>query len=184
MVFLYGGNLGVAQDVAGILRLADALRGEPRAFFLLVGDGSEAAALEAEAARRGLDNVRFLPPVDHATYLGMVTEFDVGLITLNRDLKTHNFPSKMHDFMYCGKPILAAVNPGNDLRELLEEEEAGLVSWAGEDEELRAAALRLLADGDLRRRLGRNGGRLLREVFSPAQAARQILAHASPSAAG
>ncbi len=176
VVFLYGGNLGVAQDPAMIVRLAAAFGDEPRPFFLLVGDGSEAGALKAEAERLGLDNLRFLPPVDHATYLGMVSEFDVGLITLNRSLETHNFPSKMHDFMYCRKPILAALNPGNDLRPLLERSDAGLVCWSGDDEELGARARRLSADTDLRRRLGENGRTILETLFSPARAAGQILA--------
>lgn len=182
VVFLYGGNFGVAQDVLCIVRLADMMRREePRAFFLLVGDGSEAEELKAAAAERGLDNLRFLPPVDQATYLGMVAEFDVGLITLNRALKSHNFPGKLREFMILEKPVLAAVNPGNDLRELLREQDAGRICWNGDDQELRDLALDLTRDADLRRRLGRNGRRLLEELFSPARAALQILAQPAGS---
>lgn len=179
VVFLYGGNLGVAQDAMGIVRLAASMRRDDRAFFLVVGGGSEAEGLAGAAREHGLMNIRFLPAVDHATYLGMVAVADVGLITLARDLKTHNFPGKMLDYLYFGKPILAAVNPGNDLRDVLEEHDAGLVCWNGDDRELLARARRLLESEALRHRLGRNGRSLLERVFSPSRAASQILAAAS-----
>ena len=35
MVFFYGGNIGVAQDLDNIVRLAASLRDEPQAYFLL-----------------------------------------------------------------------------------------------------------------------------------------------------
>ncbi len=178
VVFFYGGNLGVAQGAGAIVRLAAALAAEPRAFFLIVGSGSEAQRLKSEAAGRQLQNIRFLDPVGPTTYLGMVSEFDVGLVTLNRDLETHNFPGKMLDYMYFGKPILAAVNPGNDLQDLIEEHGAGLVSINGEDDLLRDQALRLARDGELRQSLGRRSRRTLEEVFSAAKAAGQILSHA------
>ena len=181
VVFFYGGNLGVAQAAGSIVRLAAALANEPQAFFLVVGDGSESARLRSEAADLQLENIRFLDPVGPTTYLGMVSEFDVGLVTLNRDLETHNFPGKMLDYMYFGKPILAAVNPGNDLQDLLEEHGAGLVSINGEDELLRTQALRLARDPELRKRLGRHSRRTLEEEFSASKAAGQILARAAES---
>jgi glycosyltransferase involved in cell wall biosynthesis len=45
VVFFYGGNIGVAQDMDNIVRLAKNLQGEGSAFFLLVGDGSEVPRL-------------------------------------------------------------------------------------------------------------------------------------------
>ncbi len=173
VVFFYGGNLGVAQDASSIVRLAAALRDEPRAFFLVVGSGDEAGKLARAAA--GLDNIRFEKPVEQKTYLGMVSEFDVGLITLNRRLGTHNFPGKLLDYLYFGLPVLAAVNPGNDLQDLLAEHGAGLVCENGDDASLAAHARRLARDDELRASLGSNGRRLLEEAFSPARAARQIL---------
>ena len=176
VVFFYGGNLGVAQDALEIVRLAEAMRHEPKAFFLVVGDGSEAEELRREAGRLALDNLRFLPPMEPRAYLGMVSEFDVGLLTLHRDLKTHNFPSKMLDYTYFGKPTLAAVNRGNDLRQLIEERRAGLACWSGERQELAEGALRLTRDDELRRELGRNSRQMMRDLFSAARAADQVLA--------
>jgi glycosyltransferase involved in cell wall biosynthesis len=177
VVFFYGGNIGVAQDMDNILRLAETLRNEAEAHFLLVGDGSEVPRLRALIAQKGLTNTTLHPPVAQETYLDMLAEFDVGLISLDRELKTQNFPGKMLSYMDRGKPILASINPGNDLGELLEKHEAGLVCINGEDDRFERLARRLLTDRELRSRLGRNARALLEDCFSARRAARQILSH-------
>ena len=176
VVFIYGGNFGVAQDAMVLVRLAAALRDQPDAFFLLVGDGSEWKDLERAIGERKLGNIRILPPVDRATYLGMVAEADVGLVTLRQDLKIQNVPSKVLDYMYLGKPVLGAINRGNILREIIEKSGSGLMSWHGDDKDLEENARRLI-DANLRRRLGAEARQLLEDKFSVPRAAEKILSH-------
>ncbi len=180
VVFFYGGNIGVAQDMDNVIRLADNLRDEPKAYFLLVGEGSEVERLRKKIAARGLANIVIKPAVDHQRYRATLSEFDVGLISLDRNLKTQNFPGKMLGYMFHAKPILASINPGNDLQNIVEEHEAGLVFTNGEDEALAEGARRLLRDRFLRERLGRNARVLMEEMFSAPKAARQILSHFTP----
>jgi O26-antigen biosynthesis N-acetyl-L-fucosamine transferase len=177
LVFFYGGNIGVAQDMDNILRLAERLRNEPEAFFLLVGEGSEAGRLRQVIFDKGLTNIRVLGAVGQEEYLAMLSEFDVGLISLDRKLKTHNFPGKMLGYMYNRMPILASINPENDLREMIEENKAGLVSINGEDDLFLAHAIQLLRDRTLREDMGVNARRLLENKFSVEEAARQILSN-------
>src|SRR5271170_5611641 len=175
VVFFYGGNLGVAQDVDNIVRLAARLSREDHIRFLLVGDGSEAARLRTSLAENGLHTVQVLPAVRHREYLAMLSEFDVGLLSLDRRLKTHNVPGKLLGYMYWSKPTLASINPGNDLFEILEKNSAGLCVLNGEDESLASAALRLANDANLRASMGRNARQLLEQDFSVERAVSQIL---------
>jgi len=177
IVFFYGGNIGVAQDLDNIVRLAETLRGEKNAFFLLVGDGSEVSRLKGIIAAKGLANIAILPPVDQDAYLEMLAEFDVGLVSLDRGLRTQNFPGKILSYMNQAKPILASINVGNDLKDLLEKHDAGLVCMNGEDEQFEIMARRLLTDQELRARLGRNARAMLENRFSVRHAALQILSH-------
>lgn len=177
VVFFYGGNIGVAQDMDNILRLAKRLRDEPRAHFLLVGDGTEVSRLRVLIAKQRLDNVTLHPPVGQEDFLNMLNEFDVGLLSLDKGFKTQNFPGKMLSYMNLIKPILASLNPGNDLSDLLERHEAGLTCMNGDDDRFEVQARRLLADGELRARLGRNARTLLQNRFSVKSAANQILSH-------
>jgi len=179
VVFFYGGNIGIAQDVDNILRLADNLRNEPTAYFLLVGGGTEVSRLKAIIEMKGLINIAIHDPVDHQEYMSMLSEFDVGLISLDRRLRSQNFPGKMMSYMYHAKPILASINSGNDLKEMLEDNKAGLVCINGEDDIFVSYARRLMADDNLRRQLGLNARALLEDTFSVSKAASQILSHFS-----
>lgn len=177
VVFFYGGNIGVAQDMDNIIRLAAHLRQEPRAHFLLVGEGSEVERLNALIQNLGLKNIQLLPAVGQKEYLEMLAEFDVGLISLDRRLRTQNFPGKLLGYMSCGKPLLCSINPGNDLKAMVERYEAGMCSINGQDELFGANALALARDELLRRRMGRNARRLLDRYFSVCSITTQILAH-------
>jgi len=179
VVFFYGGNIGIAQDVDNILRLAENLRNEPAAYFLLVGGGSEVCRAKAIIETKKLTNITIHDPVDHQEYQSMLSEFDVGLISLDHRLKSHNFPGKMMSYMYHAKPILASINFGNDLQEMLEDNKAGLVCINGQDEIFASYAWQLLTDENLRRQLGLNARALLEKKFSVSKAAIQILSHFS-----
>jgi glycosyltransferase involved in cell wall biosynthesis len=179
VVFFYGGNIGVAQDMDNIIRLAKNLRGEEYAHFLLVGDGSEVPRLKAAIASNGLMNIAIHDAVGQKEYLSMLSEFDVGLISLDRGLRTQNFPGKMLGYMYHSMPILASVNPGNDLKEILEGQQAGLVCMNGEDDLFAVHTGRLVRDENYRHLLGKNARTLLESTFSVSRAAGQILAHFS-----
>jgi glycosyltransferase involved in cell wall biosynthesis len=177
VVFFYGGNLGIAQDARNILRLACSVASHPEIHFLLVGDGSEVPRLRRAIADNRLSNVLILPAAEQREYLSMVSEFDIGLITLDRRLASHNIPGKLLSYLYVGMPILASVNPGSDLFGLIGRGPAGFCVENGEDEKFRTAALELAGDVQLRARMGRNARALLEETFSAGAAAQQILQH-------
>ena len=178
VVFFYGGNIGVAQDMDNMLRLAFSLRHESHIFFLLVGEGSEVTHLKIAIKTKGLENTRILPAVAQQEYLAMLSEFDVGLVSLDRRLQTHNFPGKILGYMYSSMPILASLNPDNDLGTMLDKNEAGLCSLNGDDRTLHTHALTLANNSTLRKRMGQNARHLLEQTFSVSSAAKQILAHA------
>ena len=177
LIFFYGGNIGLAQHMDNIIHLAESLRSWPDAYFLLVGEGSEVPRLQAEIKRKSLSNISIQPAVGQGEYLGLLSQVDIGLISLDRNLKTHNFPGKMLGYMYYSMPILASINPDNDLQNVIEQADAGLVCLAGEHEKLCEAAKKMLKNEGLRQNLGRNSRLLLENMFSVDQAARQILSH-------
>jgi O26-antigen biosynthesis N-acetyl-L-fucosamine transferase len=177
VVFFYGGNIGVAQDLDNLLRLAARLSSQTHIYFLLVGDGDSVSWLNNAIAAQGLGNIRIIPAVTQSEYLSMVPEFDVGLISLDARFKTHGIPGKLLSYIYWGLPVLASVNPGNDLFDLLERNWAGFCYVNGEDEKLATAAQQLADDSKLRSRMGKNARKLLESTFSVEVAAEQIFAH-------
>jgi glycosyltransferase involved in cell wall biosynthesis len=177
VVLFYGGNIGVAQDMDNIIRLAENMRDNPNAHFLLVGEGSEVPRLKTLIKKKQMSNITIHPAVSQEKYLGMLSQFDIGLISLDRQLKTHNFPGKMLGYMYFSMPILACINPGNDLKHIIEESNAGLTCLAGEHEVFHEYARQLVSDADLRKEMGNNARAVLEKTFSVSKAVSQILSH-------
>jgi glycosyltransferase involved in cell wall biosynthesis len=173
-VFFYGGNIGVAQDMDNIMRLAKRMSTRPDAHFLLVGSGSEVERLQIMIRNEAMANVTLLPAVDQDTYMAMLSEFDVGLISLDRRLKTYSNTGKMLGYMRCGLPMLASYNSGNDLEELLAESGAGFGAINGNDEEFHQNALKL-CDPEIREIMGNNSRMLLEDSFSVELAVKKIL---------
>lgn len=175
VVFFYGGNIGHAQDMMNLVRLAKALKDNPQAHFLFVGAGDEVPLVE-NANKNGADNIICLPSVDQETYQAMLSEFDVGLFSLHKDHQTHNFPGKLLGYMLNALPILGSVNAGNDVIDVLQSANAGFVFINGEDAELEQGARRLLESASLRADMGRNSRALLADRFSVEEAARRVAA--------
>lgn len=177
VVFFYGGNIGVAQDLDNVINLAYDLRLENKAYFLIVGDGSESDRLKKLIFDLQLDNIKILESVDQNTYFSMLSEFDVGLITLDKKFKLPNFPGKMLGYLNSSKPILASINSGNDLKDVLIGYDAGMVSINGDNIQFLDNALYLINNPDIRIKMGANGKRLLENLFSSNHAVNQILSH-------
>jgi glycosyltransferase involved in cell wall biosynthesis len=175
-VFFYGGNIGHAQDMMNIVRLAKNIRNEHNAHFVLVGAGDEVELVRSAIENDGVDNnMTLLPSVSQEVYQEMLAEFDVGLFSLHRDHTTHNFPGKLLGYMAYKKPILGSVNPGNDVQQVIEDAEAGFITINGDDKAFAHNALVLLRDHERRMTMGKNARQLLSDTFSVEAACWQIL---------
>lgn len=126
-VLVYAGNMGVAQGMDILLDLAQGMRQRHDVGFLFVGRGSDAKRLAADAAARGLNNVLFHDEINPDEIPALYAQCHIGLVTLDPRHKTHNIPGKFLTYMQSGLPVLANVNPGNDLANLIRREQVGQV---------------------------------------------------------
>ena len=175
VIFVYGGNIGVAQDPDNLLRLAQRMLPETQVAFVLIGEGSEVHRLQAAIRDQGLTNMYLLGAVENQEYLQLIADADVGLLSLERNLTSHNYPGKLLGYAAAALPILASINPPNQLHHLLHESGAGLSCDNGDDDAFLAAALRLARDPGLRRTMSAASRSLLETHFSARAAAASIL---------
>lgn len=174
-IFVYIGNMGVAQGLDLFLDLIQLLRDRGDIGFLFVGRGSEFSKLEAEKASRGLDNLLFFDEIDPSEIPGLLAQCDVGLVALHPDHKTHNIPGKFVSYVQYGLPVLARVNGGTDLEKLIEHSRVGKVYVGYSVDALKRLVEELAGDDALRNMMAERGRQLGRAMFSPETAAKQIV---------
>jgi colanic acid biosynthesis glycosyl transferase WcaI len=145
----YIGTHGRAHDLGNILAAAEMLRDKPIT-FLFVGAGAERETLIAEAARRQLPNVKFLPMQPKDAMTGIWSLCDVALVHL-KDTPAFSevIPSKMFEAMAMGLPIILA-SPAGEASGILGDDGAGLWVPAGNPAALAEAAATLFVDSDRR----------------------------------
>lgn len=118
-VFIYGGNLGKPQGIPFII---DCLRGEKnneKAFFLIVGDGTEYGKLETFVKDEKPGNIKLMKRLPKEDYDRLISACDVGLIFLDHRFTIPNFPSRLLSYMQAGLPILACTDPNTDIGRII-----------------------------------------------------------------
>lgn len=183
-IFVYIGNMGVAQGMDIFIDLIHSLRDRTDIGFLFVGRGTEFARLEAEKASRDLGNALFFGEIDSSEIPGLLAQCHVGMVALHPDHRTHNIPGKFVSYVQYGVPVLARVNPDTDLMKLIETEQVGKVYVGNSVMQLKKLAEQLIDDEGLRRSMSERGRELGRSMFSPSAAVQQIVASANVPAAG
>ena len=175
-IFVYAGNMGVAQSAELILRVAEMLTiSRPDIGFLFVGRGSEVERLKQYAATQKLDNVAFHDEIDSSEIPGLYAQCAVGVVALDSRHKTHNVPGKFLSYMQNGLPVFAVVNSGNDLLELIANRRVGVASSSSDADDLANLAQSLIEAIDTDDDMGERCKLLATELFSPNLAVKQIV---------
>ena len=175
-VLVYAGNMGVAQGMDVFIDLAARLRSRADVGFLFVGRGSDAARFAEAAERQGLDNVVFSDEIEPTEIPGLLCQCHAGIVALDPRHKSHNIPGKFLTYMQAGMPVLARINPGNDLEQLINAERLGAVCTGGGVDELQQCLERLLDDPSLVDGVRERALAVSERLFSSTAAVRQIVA--------
>ena len=152
-VVMHSGNVGLSQDVDGLLDAAERLRDLSDLVIAIVGDGARKAFLQAEAARRGLDNVRFFPYQPKAALHDSFATADIFIVSLKQGLAGFIVPSKLYGILAAGRPFVAAVESDCEAAEIARAHDCGVVVPPGDRDQMAAAIRRLHTDRVARARL-------------------------------
>ena len=120
-VFVYGGNLGKPQGIPFVIECLKTQERNERAFFLIVGDGTEYGKLASYISETKPQNVKLMQRLDRDDYDRMIAACDVGMIFLDHRFTIPNFPSRLLGYMQAGLPVLACTDPNTDLGQVIAE---------------------------------------------------------------
>lgn len=140
----------------------------PQALFVLVGDGPHGPALKALSRELGIED-RMIFAGQRRDMPGIFASLDVfALPSLNEGM-----PLVILEAMASGLPVVATRIAG--IPEVVLHQETGLLIEPGDTVALRDSILRLIADRELRMKLGVNGRERVRQYYTRNVAARNYL---------
>ena len=164
----------MSNDLGIVLQAADKLREIPELTVVLLGDGKEKANLQAEAARMGLENVQFIPPVPKAGMAEALAAADVCIAILKPvEMYKTVYPNKVFDYMAAGRPVVLAI--GGVIRDVVEMSKAGTPIPPGNSEALAEAIRTYHTHPEKGREQGVNGRLHVEKHFNRPVLAQELL---------
>lgn len=131
-VFVYGGNLGKPQGIPFMLKCLHSQRENDKAFFLIVGNGTEYGKIERYIEKYKPQNMKLHQWLPKEDYERVVAACDVGMIFLDHRFTIPNFPSRLLTYMSAKIPVLAVTDPNTDIGEVITE--GGFGWWCESDD--------------------------------------------------
>jgi len=172
-IVTFAGTLGIAQGLWSIIHAAKLLRHYDKIALLFIGDGPVKKNLIELAQELKLTNTFFHPQVPITNITPYLNISDVLLVSLKNDVVFDTFiPSKMFDFMACGKPIILSVN--GEARRIFEEAQAGIYVRPENFYELSNAIIELYENPELCCRCGESGRSYVIKNFSRQEQAQKL----------
>jgi colanic acid biosynthesis glycosyl transferase WcaI len=156
-VVSYIGTLGLAHGLETLVTAAECLQQTaPNVLFMLVGEGADRERILALVKSKNLSNIRFVRQQSREKIPAYISASDACLVLLRKSSVFETvIPTKMLEFMSCGRPVILAVN--GQAREILERSRSGIYVEPENPGALCDAIQKLQQQELLREALGRNG---------------------------
>lgn len=152
----FAGAHGIANSLYAVIDAVSSLA-EQNVVLVLVGGGQEKENLIKYTHKKEITNVYFLPPINKLAIPNLLEEMDALYIGLQKQslFRFGISPNKMFDYMMAAKPIIQAIDAGNNL---VREANCGIDVEPDNISEISKAILALKSmPEEERRKLGENG---------------------------
>jgi glycosyltransferase involved in cell wall biosynthesis len=157
----YFGTIGNAHGIETLVHAAKITAAvDPRIVFFVVGEGADKEILRELIERNNLGNIRMFPGQPRHRMPAIIAASDLCLVLLkDAELFKTVIPTKMLEFMSCGRPVVAAV--AGEAARLVENAGAGICVPPGNSTAVAQAIFSLAGDATQRQRLAGNGRKFI-----------------------
>ena len=140
-VFMYSGNIGLYYDLEGLIRVIEEIQNVKTpdgrdVIFAFVGSGSILKELVQYQKDREMHHVVFIPYQEKEKLIYSLNAADVHWCVNAKGIKGVSCPSKFYGIAGVGKPVLAVLEEGSEIRMLIEKIGCGKCSDPGTYEEI------------------------------------------------
>ena len=166
VIVMYAGNIGYSQPLELVVETARRLEARDDLHFVVNGSGSGRPS--AEAAARGLSNITFLDLQPRERLPEVLAAGDVHLVLLRKGLAASSVPSKTYSILAAGRPIVASVDSGSEVANLVTETNSGIAVPPGDVDAFVRAVEHYADDASARAEAGASARAAVEEWYSPA----------------
>jgi glycosyltransferase involved in cell wall biosynthesis len=142
-VLVYGGNLGKPQGLDFLLKTIEKSSNE-KAFFLIIGDGTEYDRMDGWFKKYKPTNAKLLKRLPKEDYDTLLASCDVGLIYLHPDFSIPNFPSRLLSYLEMKMPVIAATDSNTDIGDIIEMAKCGFKVLSGDTKKMNQVITELI----------------------------------------
>ncbi|WP_062108558.1 glycosyltransferase family 4 protein [Bacillus niameyensis] len=123
---IYTGNIGLAQDIDFLKRLASKLN-ENNIELTIISYGIKNQDFKQYVKSKRMENIKIISPLTRKKCLDIIREHHIGVVSLNnKEVFETVLPGKVVDYMTCSIPIVGSVSGYS--KEIIEKYNVGFVS--------------------------------------------------------
>lgn len=162
---IYTGNIGLAQDILKLLKVAEQLQEYQNIEFVIIGYGFRKHEVEAMIEKKGLTNIKLIQAKSRKRTLKEISSAHIAYVSLvEESVFDKVLPGKVIDYMCVGKPIVADVS--GFAADMIREANCGLIAENRSIEEIASNIITLANDSELMGTFGSNGYAYAKEHFN------------------
>ena len=146
---LYAGSVGRAHPVRAVVEAAEILSEYKEIEFLFVGDKHAHSVLAQERAKRGLENIKFMPFQPLSKLRQVMESGDIHLVTMREEARGMLVPCKFYSGLSVGRPTVFLGPPNCEISDVIQQYNAGVVVTSADGRALADAIYQYRTNGDL-----------------------------------
>ena len=152
----YCGNIGLTQNLQMLTEVAKEMEVNEDIQFVLVGNGAYKEELERIIQDKQIKNITLLPFQPYEEISHVFSMGDASLVISKPGVGENSVPSKTWSILSASRPVLANFDE-NELKTIVDENQCGIFTKAGDKEAFKQAIMDLYNDRERCKQLGKNG---------------------------
>lgn len=146
---LYGGNMGIMQDMDTIYNMLISMKNDNRFEFIFAGHGVKKEVLKKLIINYQLKNCIIYDFLPKKEYDSLMNEIDLALLSLEKFAVGLGSPSKLYGYLAKGIPVIAIISSETDIAKDIREYHSGIQIENGNSNILRKSLINLYNNQDL-----------------------------------
>jgi len=165
LCIIYTGTLGLKHNPELLVDIALALRDQSHIRIVVVSEGLGADFLKKKKEEYKLNNLIIMDFQPFELMPEVMATADILIAILDKDAGVFSVPSKVLTYHCAGRPLLLSVPKENLAARLVEAMETGIVVPPHDHDRFLNEVKRLIGDGGLREKYGRDARRYAESTF-------------------